>query len=224
MSKLIIGASRGIGLEVVKQLRERGDEVLATVRSTPPSELHSCAAKVFEGVDITAHDTLRELASKIGSQELEWVLVVSGLMRVQHLGRLDEDAVKGIREQFEINSLGPLMAAEFLSPLIGNGGKFGIVTSRMGSIADNTSGNSYGYRMSKAAVNMAAVSLAHDLQPKGISVALLHPGWVRTDMTGHNGLIDPPESAAALIERMDNIGPEESGCFWHAPNREILPW
>lgn len=224
MSKLIIGASRGIGLEIVKQLCERDAEVLATVRSAPAEELQSSGAKIFEGVDITQHETLRNLAKKLAGEQLEWVMVVSGLMRIQHLGELDDDAVNDIRAQFEVNTLGPLMTAEIFSPLISRGGKFGIVTSRMGSIADNTSGNNYGYRISKAAVNMAAVSLAHDLQPQGISLALLHPGWVRTDMTGHNGLIDPPDSAAALIERMDNISPEQSGCFWHAPNREILPW
>lgn len=224
MSKLIIGASRGIGLEIVKQLCARGDEVLATVRSTVPAELESSGAQIHQGVDVTRHETLRTLADNLAGRPLEWVLVVSGLMSIQRLGELNESAVESIRAQFEINTLGPLMAAETLTPLIGKGGKFGIVTSRMGSISDNTSGNNYGYRMSKAAVNMAAVSLAQDLQPRGINVALLHPGWVRTDMTGHNGLIDPPESAAALIERMENIGPDESGCFWHAPNQEILPW
>ncbi len=129
-----------------------------------------------------------------------------------------------IRAQLEVNALGPLMAAEALSPHIAAGGKLGLVTSRMGSIEDNTSGDSYGYRMSKAALNMASASLAYDLHSRDITVVLLHPGWVRTDMTGHSGLIDPPDSAAALIERMDHVGLEDSGRFWHAPNREILPW
>ncbi|MBK1726572.1 SDR family oxidoreductase [Halorhodospira neutriphila] len=223
MSKLIIGASRGIGLEAVRQLRERGDTVIAAVRSATP-ELEATGAEIREGVDVTRHESLFGLAEALSGRALEWVLVVSGVMRGQRLGELDAEAVAGIREQFETNALGPLMAAEALAPRLAEGGKLGIVTSRMGSIADNTSGNSYGYRMSKAAVNMAAASLAYDLQPRGIAVGLLHPGWVRTDMTGHNGLIDPPESAAALIERMDHIGMADSGRFWHAPNREILPW
>lgn len=223
MSKLIIGASRGIGLEAVRQLRERGDSVIAAVRSATP-ELEATGAEIREGVDTTRHESLFGLAEALSDRSLEWVLVVSGVMRTQRLGALDGEAVAGIREQFETNALGPLMAAEALAPRLAEGGKLGIVTSRMGSIADNTSGNSYGYRMSKAAVNMAAASLAYDLQPQGIAVGLLHPGWVRTDMTGHNGLIDPPESAAALIERMDHIGMADSGRFWHAPNREILPW
>ncbi|MBK1735755.1 short-chain dehydrogenase [Halorhodospira abdelmalekii] len=224
MSKLIIGASRGIGLEVVRQLRQRGDAVLATVRSTPDEALTATGAELFDGVDIAQHETLHQLAERLAGRRLEWILVVSGVMRVQRLGEIDADGVRGIREQFETNALGPLMAAEILHPLLSEGGKFGIVTSRMGSLTDNTSGNSYGYRMSKAAVNMAAVSLAHDLKPRGITTVLLHPGWVRTDMTANNGLIDPPESAAALIERMDHVGPDDSGRFWHAPNREILPW
>ncbi len=223
MAKLIIGANRGIGLETVRQLRERGDEVIATARSASEA-LRATGASVHEGVDITRHDTLHRLADALAAQPLEWVLVVSGLMRIQHLGALDDRAVEEIRAQFETNALGPLVAAEALSPLITEGGKLGIVTSRMGSIADNTSGDSYGYRMSKAAVNMAAASLAHDLQPRGVAVALLHPGWVRTDMTSQNGLIDPPDAAAGLIERMDNVGLADSGRFWHAPNREILPW
>ncbi|MBK5936410.1 SDR family oxidoreductase [Halorhodospira halophila] len=223
MAKLILGANRGIGLETTRQLCARGDHVIATARSAS-EELRNTGAQVHEGVDITRHDTLDALADELSGQPLEWVLVVSGLMRVQRLGALDEAAVAGIRAQFETNALGPLMAAEALHPLLSDGGKLGIVTSRMGSIGDNTSGNSYGYRMSKAAVNMAAVSLAHDLRPRGIAVALLHPGWVRTDMTSQNGLIDPPESAAGLIDRMDQVSLEDSGRFWHAPNREILPW
>ena len=93
----------------------------------------------------------------------------------------------------------------------------------MGSIDDNDSGGSYAYRMSKSAVNAAGKSLSIDLKPKGIAVAILHPGWVRTDMTGHGGLIDPDESAAGLIQRMEELTLETSGTFWHT-NGEKLPW
>jgi NAD(P)-dependent dehydrogenase (short-subunit alcohol dehydrogenase family) len=110
--------------------------------------------------------------------------------------------------------------------LLGNldeGSKVGIITSRMGSIADNDSGGSYGYRMSKAAVNAAGKSLAIDLKPRGIAVGILHPGWVRTDMTGRNGLIDANESAKGLLARMDELNLDNTGTFWHA-NGELLPW
>ena len=98
-----------------------------------------------------------------------------------------------------------------------------MITSRMGSLSDNTSGGSYGYRMSKAALNAASVSLAQDLAPKQIAVAILHPGWVRTEMTGGNGLCEPSESARGLIARIDELTAETSGSFWHA-NGERLPW
>jgi NAD(P)-dependent dehydrogenase (short-subunit alcohol dehydrogenase family) len=110
-----------------------------------------------------------------------------------------------------------------LLPRMGKGGKVAIITSRMGSIADNDSGSRYGYRMSKAAVNAAGKSLAMDVKPRGIAVALLHPGFVRTDMTGHNGLVDPPQSAAGLLARIDALTLETTGSFWHM-NGEPLPW
>jgi NAD(P)-dependent dehydrogenase (short-subunit alcohol dehydrogenase family) len=97
-----------------------------------------------------------------------------------------------------------------------------IVTSRMGSIEDNTSGGYYGYRMSKAAVNIVGKSLAVDLADAGVGVFLLHPGFVATDMTGHQG-IAPRDAAAGLIERMDTLDPEQSGTFWHQEGY-ALPW
>jgi NAD(P)-dependent dehydrogenase (short-subunit alcohol dehydrogenase family) len=93
----------------------------------------------------------------------------------------------------------------------------------MGSLGDNTSGGRYGYRMSKAAVNMAGVSLARDLEERGIAVALVHPGYVRTQMTRNNGIIDPPEAASGIIARIDELNMASTGSFWHS-NGELLPW
>jgi len=144
----------------------------------------------------------------------------AGVLSDESLDDLDLDR---IRRQFEVNSLGPLRVTAALRRNLRSGAKVAIITSRMGSIDDNTSGGRYGYRMSKAAVNMAGRSLAHDLRPDGIAVAILHPGFVRTGMTGHTGLIDPPESAAGIIARIDELTAETSGSFWHA-NGELLPW
>jgi NAD(P)-dependent dehydrogenase (short-subunit alcohol dehydrogenase family) len=93
----------------------------------------------------------------------------------------------------------------------------------MGSIGDNGSGGSYGYRMSKAALNAAGVSLARDLAGAGVAVAILHPGYVRTDMTGNHGNVDAETSAAQLVDRIDALTLATSGTFWHA-NGEVLPW
>ncbi len=128
-----------------------------------------------------------------------------------------------MRRQFEVNSLGPLRVTAALRGNFGEGSKVAIITSRMGSIADNTSGGRYGYRMSKTAVNMAGRSLAQDLREAGVAVVILHPGFVRTDMTGGQGLIDAPESAAGLIARIDELTLETSGSFRHT-NGEDLPW
>ena len=128
-----------------------------------------------------------------------------------------------VRLQFEVNAMGPLRITHALLPQLGPGSKVGIVSSRMGSLEDNTSGSRYGYRMSKAAVNMAGVSLAHDLKERGVAVALLHPGYVQTDMTGGRGNVQPAEAAAGLIARMDGLSMDNTGSFWHA-NGETLPW
>ena len=136
---------------------------------------------------------------------------------------LDELDLESARRQFEVNALGPLRVTQSLLHALKDGAKIALVTSRMGSIADNDSGGSYGYRMSKAALNAAGVSLAKDLRERGIAVAILHPGYVRTDMTGQSGLIDVDESVAGLLGRIDGLDLENSGSFWHT-NGELLPW
>ena len=127
-----------------------------------------------------------------------------------------------MERQFKVNSLGPLRVTAALLPSLGAGSKVGIITSRMGSVEDNTSGGYYGYRMSKAAVNMAGMSLARDLKDHNIAVALLHPGMVATDMTGGRG-VTPEHSASGLIQRMDALDLEHSGIFWREEG-EKLPW
>lgn len=128
-----------------------------------------------------------------------------------------------MREQFEVNAIGPLRVTAALAPLLRGGGKVAIITSRMGSIADNGSGGYYGYRMSKAAVNAAGMSLARDLKGRGVAVALIHPGMVATEMTGRNG-IAPAEAAAGVITRIDELTLATSGKFIHAGTGEELPW
>ncbi|HSL18574.1 MAG TPA: SDR family oxidoreductase [Methylomirabilota bacterium] len=215
----ITGANRGIGLELARQLAERGDHVVAACR-TPSDELADLGVEVVDGVDVADEQGIARLADALGDRSLDVLVNNAGVLSEETLDDLDLD---GIRRQLEVNSLGPLRVTAALRGNLGRGSKVAIVTSRMGSIDDNTSGGSYGYRMSKAAVNMVGRSLAHDLRGDGIAVALLHPGYVRTGMTGHSGLVDPPESAAGLIARIDELDLDSSGSFWHA-NGERLPW
>ena len=215
----ITGANRGIGLEMARQFTARGDDVVAVCRRSS-DELAGLGVRIIDGIDVTDDDSVDRLVDELGGLELDVLVNNAGLLTDESLDDLDLDR---IRRQFEINSLGPLRVTAALRSKLGRGAKVAIVTSRMGSIGDNSSGGRYGYRMSKAAVNMAGVSLARDLAPAGVAVAILPPGFVRTDMTGHQGLIDAPESAAGLIARIDELTLESSGSFWHC-NGELLPW
>ncbi len=161
------------------------------------------------------------LQAAVGDQHIDVIINNAGILRRDNaLGDIDYESML---EQYRVNTLGPLRVTEALRNNLTEGSKVAIVTSRVGSIEDNSSGGNYGYRASKAAVNMIGTNLMHELRPLGIAVALLHPGYVRTDMTGGQGMTTAPVSAAGLIERIDELTLETSGGFWHAEGYE-LPW
>ncbi len=218
---VITGANRGIGLELAKKYAARLNEVIACCRSPSPALEAVQGVRIVRDVDVTDDRVEGVLQSAIGDTAIDVLVLNAGVMLADGLDNLDFD---GIRRQFEVNALGPLRVVAALSRnLVRPGGKIAIITSRMGSIADNTSGGMYGYRMSKAAVNMAGVSLAHDLAGEGVAVQLLHPGHVKTDMTQHNGKISPADSARGLLDRIDELGADSSGRFVHVSGDE-LPW
>lgn len=219
---LVTGASRGIGHEFCRQLSARGDDVVAVCR-TPSAALTGLDVEVLDGVDVTDPQAVAGLPQRIHGREIDVLINNAGVLRKDRLGTLGSEAPDDILLQFRTNSLGPLLVTEALLANLREGAKIGIVTSRMGSVTDNTSGGYYGYRMSKAAVNIAGVSLARDLAARQIAVALLHPGYVRTDMTAQEGFCDVDESVAGMLARLDSLTLETSGSFWHA-NGEILPW
>jgi NAD(P)-dependent dehydrogenase (short-subunit alcohol dehydrogenase family) len=216
---LITGANRGIGLELCRQLAARGDRVIGVCRCSSP-ELDALGARVEAGVDLTSDDDVRGLAERLDGERIDLLINNAGVLSRVDLDDLDFDE---IRRLFEINSLAPLRVTAALLPRMNEGSKIAIITSRMGSIDDNSSGGSYAYRMSKAAVNMAGASLAVDLRPRNISVAILHPGFVRTGMTKNRGNVEPSEAAAGLLARIDELTLDTSGGFWHASG-ERLPW
>jgi NAD(P)-dependent dehydrogenase (short-subunit alcohol dehydrogenase family) len=215
---LITGASRGIGLELCRQLAQRGHAVTAVCREAS-AQLRALDCRVLDRVEVTAEAALERLAHELAGQRIDVLVNNAGTLSRESLDDLD---VERIRRQFEVNALGPLRVTRALLPNLGTGSKVAIITSRMGSIADNGSGGYYGYRMSKAAVNMAGMSLARDLRERGIAVLLLHPGMVATEMTGRHG-IPVEESAANLIARIESLGLEQSGSFHHADGQP-LPW
>lgn len=217
---VITGANRGIGLELARQCQARGDHVIAAVRHTSP-ELSELDIETHQGVDVTDDESVAQLAGALEGRDIDVLINNAGILLARET--IEDLNWDGIRQQFEVNTLGPMRITKALLPFMSSGGKIAILSSRVGSIADNTSGGRYGYRISKVAVNMAGVCLAHDLHDRGIAVVLLHPGYVRTGLTGMNGEIDPDEAARGLIARIDETTLERSGTFWHANGSE-LPW
>ncbi|HEU4365200.1 MAG TPA: SDR family oxidoreductase [Candidatus Krumholzibacteria bacterium] len=216
---VVAGANRGIGLALVRQLRARGVSVIAVCRRSS-SDLDRLGVRIESGIDLASPKAGVELAARLAREEISLLIYSAGLLIEDTLGSVRADDV---RAQLEINALAPLFLTQALTPLLARGAKVALITSRMGSIGDNTSGGYYGYRMSKAALNAAGVSMARDLAPRGVSVVILHPGAVRTGMTGGQGILEPDESVSALLCRIDELQLETTGRFLHQ-NGDILPW
>ena len=217
---LVTGANRGIGLELARQLHARGDTVIATCRTSSP-ELDAVGCRVLEGIDVGSDGVGEALDAALDPGErIDVVVNNAGMGGWDSLERFDPDLA---RRQFDVNTLGPLRVTLALLPRLGQGAKVGFVSSKAGSIGDRPSGGNYGYRMSKSALNMGAANLAAELGSRGILVVVLHPGFVRTEMTSRSGNVDPPEAAAGLIARLDELDASGHGTLVHA-NGDAIPW
>lgn len=216
---VVTGANRGIGLELVRQLKARGADVVAVCRRSSP-ELDALGVRVQGGMDVTEPAAWSRLADRLAQDEIELLVHNAGMLVPDSFADVDPARLQA---QFELNAVAPLMLTRALAACLRKGSKVALITSRMGSIADNGSGGYYGYRMSKAALNAGGVSLAHDLKPLGIAVVMLHPGAVRTEMTRGHGMIDADEAARGLLQRIDELRIETSGRFLHQ-NGQALPW
>jgi NAD(P)-dependent dehydrogenase (short-subunit alcohol dehydrogenase family) len=216
---VVTGANRGIGLALTGQLRARGESVVAVCRQGS-ADLDRLGVRIESGIDLASRQANAALAARLARDEIDLLIHNAGVMFEDTFGDVDGDDV---RSQLEINAIAPLLLTQALAPRLASGAKVALITSRMGSIGDNTSGAYYGYRMSKAALNAAGMSMARDLAPRGIAVAILHPGAVRTGMTGGQGNLEPDESAIGLLRRIDELRLETSGRFVHQDG-SLLPW
>ena len=221
MSKniLITGANRGIGLALCREYISRGDTVFGVCRHVS-DELQALPVQLISGVDVSLESGIEKLKQAVSSIDIDVLINNAGILRSMVLDNLNYDE---IYEQFNVNAVAPLRVVDALRDNLVEGSKIAMITSRMGSVDDNTSGGSYGYRMSKSALNIAGKSLAVDLKPQGISVALLHPGYVSTEMVNYGGQIEPELAAQRLMQRIGELSLENTGSFWHS-NGEVLPW
>ena len=217
MHVVITGAAGGIGIEFCRLYKERGDQVTALCRKSN-DELNQLGVTVIEDIDVTNLDCLRNLAMEI--VKIDVLINNAGIFKMDPMANIAYDRVQ---EHMDVNALGPLRTTVNLLSCMNEGARVAMISSRMGSIADNSSGGQYAYRMSKAALNMAAVSLNHDLASLGICVGVFHPGFVKTKMTKDQGDIEASEAASRLIERIDELNRENAGRFIHS-NGEELPW
>ena len=226
MVSVVIGADKGIGLEIVKALAARGEAGIIAVCLAKGEEAAGHGARVIGDVNVTSSADVARMAAEITglTPRIDVLFHVSGIMSMDTLGALDY--AQALRE-FDINALGPLRTVEACLNLLREGAKVGIVTSRIGSLNDNSSGGQYAYRLSKAAANMAGLNLHHDLSKRGVAVRMLHPGMVKTDLVkiypGEYNYITPAQAALGLIARMDDLTLAASGQFRHG-NGDLLPW
>lgn len=215
---LITGCNRGIGLELARQSSARGDAVTGVCREAG-DDLRALGVRIVDGIDVADGESLARLVRSLDGEAIDVLINNAGILKADTFGEIDYDAMV---EQYRVNALGPLRVTEALAGNLHDGSRVAIVTSRVGSIEDNGSGGYYGYRASKTAVNQIGMNLALELKPRGIPVALLHPGMVATDMTGGRG-ITPAAAAAGLLARIDSLTLADTGGFWHAEGYR-LPW
>jgi NAD(P)-dependent dehydrogenase (short-subunit alcohol dehydrogenase family) len=216
---LVVGANRGIGLSLCKRFKALGREVIAAGRRSSPA-LDALGVRVETDVDVTDDGNVAALARRLEGIALDELVCNAGILHEDDLAGVD---LADVEAQLAVNAIGPLRVVKALRRNLKKGSKLALITSRMGSIGDNGSGGYYGYRMSKAALNAAGMSMARDLRGAGVAVAILHPGPVRTEMTGGAGNVEPDDAARQLVDRLDALTLETSGTFWHA-NGQVLPW
>lgn len=228
---LITGANRGLGLEFTRQYAEAGWQVLACCRHPESAEeLLKLAANFKDLVsvhklDVSDFSQVDTLAASLKDQAIDVLINNAGIYPDSGSGMFSDADYAAWMEAFRINSLAPFKVAQAFTPHLKQGKlkKLVNMTSKMGSIADNSSGGSYLYRSSKTALNMITKSLSIDLAKDGITTLVLHPGWVLTDMGGPNALITSEQSISGLRQVIDRATLADTGKFYAYDGQEI-PW
>ncbi|MCJ8313609.1 MAG: SDR family oxidoreductase [Saccharospirillaceae bacterium] len=224
MKIIITGANRGIGLSLTNLYLKQGHQVYAICRSDNNLlSLNNDNLEIINNCDVCDEQNIQKIADYFSDIKIDLLINNAGILRDETLGALN---VKSINDQFQTNALAPLLVTQsLLDSMIDQTtlSKVVFITSRMGSITDNTSGGRYGYRMSKVALNIAAKSMSVDLKANNVAVAIIHPGLVGTDMIGGQGNLTPDEAAQKINKRIEGLTLDNTGTFWYS-NGDVLPW
>jgi NAD(P)-dependent dehydrogenase (short-subunit alcohol dehydrogenase family) len=220
---LVTGANRGLGLEFARQYKEAGWQVIGTARDPDSApELRALGARVVE-LDVASQASVDRLAAALAGEPIDLLINNAGIF--PRVGKIEEIDFEDYQRTLAVNTLGPVRVTRALLPNLRQG-KLKIVaglSSNLGSIAENENGNFYGYRESKAALNMFTKTLAAELGPEGFTCIVLTPGWVQTDMGGPNAPLEPADSIAGMKAVLDRLTPADNGTFW-SYNGNQMPW
>jgi NAD(P)-dependent dehydrogenase (short-subunit alcohol dehydrogenase family) len=226
---VVTGANRGIGLEFAKQLIARGDRVIATVRDAKrASALRDLAQAAAGTLEIFACDTasdsgVESFCRAVGERAVDVLINNAGV--IGSMTSLEELDFADITHTFDVNALGPLRVTRGLLGALERSATRRVVSisSGMGSIADNANGGAYGYRLSKAALNMANRSMSVDLRERGFTCVVLNPGWVQTDMGGSQAPLPVDRSVRSMLDLIERLTPQDNGRFLNVTGNDF-PW
>jgi NAD(P)-dependent dehydrogenase (short-subunit alcohol dehydrogenase family) len=228
-SILVTGSNRGIGLEIVRQYAEAGWRVYACCRSSASADELKKVQAAYEQVsihdlDVTDGKRIQSLAEELNGTAIDVLFNNAGVYGQSDAWFGNTDVDKWV-DCFRVNTIAPLKLMEALVENVAASRHklMATMSSKMGSMADNGSGGSYVYRSSKAAVNAVMKSASIDLRPRGIKVAILHPGWVLTDMGGPNAEIGVEECVTLLRRNLDIVTLANSGTFFEIDGT-VIPW
>ena len=220
---LITGANRGLGLEFARQYKEAGWQVIGTARNPDTAqELAALDLRVVQ-LDVADQASVDRMAAELAGRPIDLLINNAGIF--PRVGKIDEIDFDDYSRTLAVNTIGPVRVTRALLPNLREG-KLKMIaglSSNLGSIAENERGNFYGYRESKAALNMFTKTLAAELGPEGFICVVLTPGWVQTDMGGPNATLTPAESIAGMKAVLDRLTPADNGTFW-SYNGSQMPW
>lgn len=226
---LVTGTNRGIGLEFVKQLLARGETVLATCRDIDKAEelvklKDSHESLSLHELDVTSAEAMANFPKRLADRAIDVFINNAGIYgpRGASFGKVDG---KEWAQVLEVNAIAPLLLTQLLMANLrrGRDKKLVYISSKMGSIGDNSGGGQYIYRSSKTALNAVVKSLSIDLADAGFAATVIHPGWVQTDMGGPNALIDTNTSVSGMLQVIDGLKLDNAGQFYNYDG-EIIPW